>query len=366
MKIALIGAGVDSIPSKKFGAIEMILWNYKRDLERLGHEVVIFNTQNLKEVSTAINNGAFDFVELNYSEYVSFFSKHLEVPFCTVCHSGYITNRKKWSIGYTAVFYDTMKSPGIIALSEDIRQLYIRNGHSGFLRVVRNGIDTEHFTLQEKGNDRAICLGRIEPRKRQAWLANTVRDTVDLDFVGPIQDPTFKALARTQHKGYWMKDEVYKNLSQYSCLVLLSDGEAAPLVVPEALAAGLSIVVSKSAAANLDEQLPFITVLPDDTSDPEVIAQSINDQIKNNTLYRAEIVAYAKHYFDNKAVVSDFMKVVEEFRSVPRPMNNARVPFKEMPLYLLSKCALFVKSTLRSMRLLIGKTSAPAVQENAS
>ena len=348
MKIALIAGGLDDIPSKKFGAIEMILWNYKRDLEALGHEVVIFNTKKLHEIATQINNDNFDFVELNYSEYVSYFSKHLRVPFCTVCHSGYITNKAKWSIGYHSVFYDTMKSPGIICLSPEIQQLYLDAGYKGFVRVVRNGIDTEHFIQKEEGNTRAICLGRIEPRKRQAWLARIMKDRADIDFVGPIQDDTFKAEGRTRHLGYWMKDEVYKNLSQYSCLVLLSDGEAAPLVVPEALAAGLSIVVSKSAAANLDEQLPFITILPDDTSDPEIIAEAINTQIKHNSMYRPDILVYAKSYFDNKAVVADFVRVVEEFRN-QNVKSNFKIPIKKLPIYLLSKCAVFVKGILREV-----------------
>ena len=75
MKIAIIAGGIDNIPSKKFGAIEMIIWNHKLELEKLGHEVVIFNDQNIKAVASEVNNGQFDFVHLNYSEYVSFFSR---------------------------------------------------------------------------------------------------------------------------------------------------------------------------------------------------------------------------------------------------------------------------------------------------
>jgi glycosyltransferase involved in cell wall biosynthesis len=348
MKIALIAGGMDDIPSKKFGAIEMILWNYKRDLESMGHEVLIFNTKNLHEVARKINSGNFDFVELNYSEYVHFFLRHLRVPFCTVCHSGYITNRKKWSIGYNSVFYDTMKCAGVIALSDDIKNLYLKNGYKGFIRVVRNGIDTDNFVPRENGNGRAVCLGRIEPRKRQTWLARLVSDKVDLDFVGPIQDDTFKAEGRTRHMGYWMKHQVYENLSQYSCLALLSDGEAAPLVVPEALAAGLSVVVTRSAAANLDGQLPFVTVLPDDTNDSEVIAHAINTQIENNNRYRPQIVSYARSYFDSKAVAADFITVIEEFKKIDHTnIQKTAVPLSKLPIYVLSRLALKVKSVIR-------------------
>lgn len=359
MKIALIGGGLISIPPKKAGALEMIMWNYKLELEKLGHKVVIFNDQNLDTVASQINNGGFDFVELTYSEYVSFFLKKLKVPFCTNCQSGYITNRKKWSIGYYSVFYDTMKCPGIIASSEDIKKLYIDNGFTGFVRILRNGIDAKNFTLMEKGNNRAVCLGRIEPRKRQAWLASIVSSSVDLDFVGPVQDEDFKVEGRCKYIGYWTKEDVYKNLSEYSCLVLLSDGEAAPLVVPEALAAGLSIVVSKSAAANLDGQLPFISILPDDVSDSKIIAEIINAQIKNNTMYRPQIIEYAKKYFDNSAVVLDFIEVVEEFRNIDHKLNNKYMtPFNKLPIYALSKLALFVKSLMRRLRLIL-KTTDP-------
>ncbi len=350
MKIALIAGGLDTIPSKKFGAIEMILWNYKLDLEKMGHEVVIFNDLDLRAVADAVNTGKFDFVELNYSEYTAFFLRNLKVPFCTVCHSGYITNKKKWSIGYYSVFYDTMRCPGIIALSEAIKQLYVDAGYKGFVRVVRNGIDTSNFVQREKGNDKAICLGRIEPRKRQSWLASIVSDSVDLDFVGPIQDDTFSAKGRCTHIGYWMKHEVYENLSRYSCLVLLSDGEAAPLVVPEALAAGLSVVVTRSAAANLDERLPFVTILPDAISDPDVIAEAINTQIRNNTALRPQIVEYAKNYFNSSAVAKDFLGVVEEFKTAARPKNTFNVPLTIFPIYLVSKCVYFVKNILRFLR----------------
>jgi glycosyltransferase involved in cell wall biosynthesis len=350
MKIALIAGGLLCIPPTKFGAIEMILWNYKLELEKLGHNVVIFNDQNLHRVADEINNGGFDFVHLNYSEYTSYFLQHLKVPFCTTCHSGYITNQDKWSIGYHAVFYDTMKCPGIIALSPVIQQRYSNDGYTGFSRVIRNGIDVSNFILQNSGNGRAVCLGRIEPRKRQTWLASIMSDKVEIDFIGPIEDQLFKAEGRCRYGGYWVKPEVYRNLSQYNCLVLLSDGEAAPLVVPEALAAGLSIVVSRSAAANLDETLPFVSILPDDMTDTQIIAETINEQIKNNSRYRPQIIEYAKSYFDISAVVGDYVTVITEFKSINHTKNTYQVPMRKMPIYLVSRLVHGVKNILRIIR----------------
>ena len=47
-------------------------------------------------------------------------------------------------------------------------------------------------------------------------------------------------------------------------MILLSEGEADPLVVKEALIAGLGVVVSECSAANLDLSKQFITIIPND------------------------------------------------------------------------------------------------------
>jgi hypothetical protein len=52
-------------------------------------------------------------------------------------------------------------------------------------------------------------------------------------------------------------------LTNYGNLVLLSDGEAHSLVLMEALAAGLGIVISEFATANLDLDKEFIDVIPE-------------------------------------------------------------------------------------------------------
>jgi hypothetical protein len=57
--------------------------------------------------------------------------------------------------------------------------------------------------------------------------------------------------------GEWDKETLYKNLTHYGNLVLLSDGEAHPLVCMEALASGLGVVVCEWGKANLDTTQRF-------------------------------------------------------------------------------------------------------------
>ena len=66
----------------------------------------------------------------------------------------------------------------------------------------------------------------------------------------------------------WDKPTLYERLGEYnSCLVLLSESEAAPKVVLEGLAAGLSVVITEACRANLTDE-EFITVIPDEARTP--------------------------------------------------------------------------------------------------
>ena len=51
MKIVLIGPGIMPIPPTGWGAVEILVWDTKIALEKLGHEVLIINTKNGRPVS---------------------------------------------------------------------------------------------------------------------------------------------------------------------------------------------------------------------------------------------------------------------------------------------------------------------------
>jgi len=311
MKIALIGPGLMPIPPIGWGAIEILIWKYYQALTKIGHEVTIFNTTNLKEVVERVNTNEFDFVHVQYDEFINFFLQHCTVPFSITSHYGYILKQEKWSKGYFSIFTDFLCAPHIIALSPTIGQLYLSAGYKGNLSILKNGIDIEQFSFKPTGNGKVLCLGKIEPRKRQAILARMVDCSVEVDFVGPLADKDFKTGKTTVYTGVWSKEEVVKKLTDYSALVLFSDGEAAPLVVVEALAAGLSIVISQSASANLEVK-PYITILKDDEQDREIVIKALHDAVKNNFLYRNDIREYARNSFDNSVILKEYELIIAD------------------------------------------------------
>jgi len=64
MKIVLIGPGIMPIPPTGWGAVEILVWDTKIALEKLGHEVLIINTKNGRQIIDEINNFKPDFVHV--------------------------------------------------------------------------------------------------------------------------------------------------------------------------------------------------------------------------------------------------------------------------------------------------------------
>jgi glycosyltransferase involved in cell wall biosynthesis len=224
----------------------------------------------------------------------------------------------QWDDTFKQEFQFYLNAPGIIALSPLSKKLFLDAGYAGYISTKFNGIDTTKINRQQQGNGKAICLGWIQPRKQQRLFVATVDDNLAIDFVGSLDDPDFVEGATTKYLRVWSLGDVYQRLTEYSCLVLISNGEVAPLVVLEAMAAGLCIFVSESASANLQVK-DFIKVLPDNIlTDPtpenkQIVCESIAKLIEYNQSSRQEIAAYAKENFDFSHPIKNYDRIIHEF-----------------------------------------------------
>jgi hypothetical protein len=324
MKIALVAPGRAEIPSPNMVSIEVIIWNYACELRRLGHEVDIFNTPWIHEAIQAINEGDYDFVQLHVETAAISFNKYLKKPFVVTSHCSWWQEMDAGDFSaypaYNAIFPDLLQAPGAFVISEHIAEVYAKSGYRGFLRVLRNPVEAGMFSFAEKGNGKAICLGAITARKRQAAVAAFLEGVVEVDYVGPYEpdgDSGFSPVGTNCYLGMWTRDEVYRKLTDYSCLILLSASEADPLVVKEALAAGLSLVVAQSGAANLSAE-SFITVLPNDISDPGAVRFAVLEAIKANDMLRPQIREYARERFDYSVMAGLYLAAARDFQAYAR------------------------------------------------
>ena len=69
MRIVIIGPGFMPIPPTGWGAIEILIWDYKQTLEKLGHEVFIVNERSPQNIVNETNSLGADFVHIQYDDY---------------------------------------------------------------------------------------------------------------------------------------------------------------------------------------------------------------------------------------------------------------------------------------------------------
>ena len=323
MKIKLIAHGALPIPPVDWGAVEGTLWHRKLHLERMGHTVDISNSRAIDQAIDLANERAYDFVHCHNEDFVGPCVSHLKRPLAVTSHNGWLhafdpdRDRPEKFGGLSSQFRETMRAPANFVLSERIRQLYVRGGYTGFLRVLRNAVEANEFRVVPRGNGKAVCVGRISRRKRQRMLFEIARNRVRVDFVGPWRRELASDIVEHEHAAYlgvWDKPTLYERLGEYSCLALLSESEGAPKVVLEALAAGLSVVITEACAANLTDE-EFITIIPDGETRPDTIAHAIQSAIDNNPPLRATIRDYAFRRFDYSVVVPEYVRLIEEYLS---------------------------------------------------
>ena len=154
-----------------------------------------------------------------------------------------------------------------------------------------------------------MYLAKIEPRKRQY-----IYQSIDsIEFVGHYTNTT----SFDQNKNYlgeWEHKYKLQHVTDYGNMLLLSDGEnGTPLVIKEALICGLGVVVSQYAAHDLDQSLPFVTVIPNDKwDDIDYVEHKLIENRNTSVKMRNEIRDYGMNNFSWEHLVKLYVKNIEE------------------------------------------------------
>jgi glycosyltransferase involved in cell wall biosynthesis len=311
MKIVLIAPGCMPIPSPGWGAVERIVWDYYELLSSRDYEVVIVNRSDHNGIINECNTHKPDIVHIMYDDHIVVAPGIRCSKIYYTSHFAYLTHPElssKYAGYYWGIFrkvIDNRDRVFLNVISDEIRDLYFRNGFPmERINVIRNSARDDKFIYVETPNkgDRSIYLGKVEYRKAQYKYQNID----NIDFVGNYHDSPFNRNS-IQYKGEWSKDKIYEEMTNYGNLVLLSDGEADPLVVKEALMAGLGVVVSECASANLDRSCEFITVIPDNKRDNlEYVKQEIVKNREKSVKMRNEIRSYAMERFAWSRILDEY------------------------------------------------------------
>ena len=323
MNIALIGPGILPIPPNGWGAVESLIWDYTLELDNLGHTGIITNTQDWDDIISDLNSDTFDFAHLHYDVFYPLLDRiKNETKIKTIgmsSHYPYIDqSHMHQRDGYDKIFDFIIKNDQyfIFCISKkDYRTFKNHGANEDFLILSENGANHKTFTYNEIPllPNKSLYLGQICQRKKQ-WLYQGIEC---IDFVGKIVgqtpfDPTKNYLEE------WSDEEKRSNFTNYGNLVLLSDGEnGTPLVIKEALINGLGVIISKYAAHDLEDGLPFVSVIPDEKlEDVDYIKEQIEENREISLSMRNEIRQYAIDNFSWESLVKLYAENVEKCKSV--------------------------------------------------
>lgn len=298
------------IPPKGWGAVESLVWDYYEELTKLGHEIQIVNTPNHEEIINQVNSFSPDFVHLQYDDLHSVLKKIECNNKAATSHFGYLEQPNLYN-GYWSIYHGFVEGDfKIFCLSPGIAEVYKKGGvPENRIFITPNGARYDLFEYREipKYPEKSIYLAKITDRKKQYLY----QDLFFIDFAGNIDDNRFNT-NRVNYLGEWEKPTLYKNLTDYSNLVLLSDGEAHPLVCCEALMCGLGLVLSEFSTANLDLNLPFIDVIPNEKlNDLDYISNVIKENQKKSILMRNDIRKYGIENFSWESVIKKYEEIIE-------------------------------------------------------
>lgn len=294
------------IPPSGWGAVEILIWDLKETLEKYGHEVFIVNTANPHEIIQKTNDYNADFVHIQYDDFYGVADYIKCENKAITSHFGYLDQINRYDGHYGRIFEGFLKlrNTKIFALSPSIADMYLRYGADPKKTfVVPNGVREDLFRFDEEClyPDRSIYLAKIDQRKRQS----SFQSIPSLYFAGNIADNSFRV--NENYLGEWNKEYLYENLTKYANLVLLSDGEAHPLVCLEAMSSGLGLVISEWATANLDLSLPFIDVIPENKiNDIDYVSNVILKNREKSLSMRKEIREYVIQNFSWTKIVENY------------------------------------------------------------
>lgn len=301
------------IPPTGWGAVEILIYDYYQTLIRNGHTVDIINTPDIHSIIHQANSKEYDFVHIQYDDHFVVIP-HLRCRNIAITsHYGYLTQRHRYDHHYTNIFNNFVNlDVNIFCLAEEISKIYSDSGKSSDkLFVIPNGVRTDLFRYEEecKLPNSSVFLAKIDFRKRQHVFQNIP----NLYFAGNCIEPRFNTNS-PNYLGEWSKPHLYENLTNYANLVLLSDGEAHPLVCMEAMAAGLGLVISEFASYNLDNTLPFIDVIPESQIYDIDYVSSVIEKNRNVSVgMRKDIREYVINNFDwNKIVTEKYIPAIKK------------------------------------------------------
>jgi glycosyltransferase involved in cell wall biosynthesis len=229
-----------------------------------------------------------------------------KIPFVITCHGsdvpGYNPERFGWDHKLLSPVWQFLvrRTPLLISPSESLKQLILRNCPCAKVTVVPNGINLTDYDTAHKQKSILMC-SRILPRKGFQYAIEAIKKIQPDWQVHVVGDgpylPELKRLAADSKTSisFWgwldQKDPRFKQLYETSSIfIMTSEAENFPVVLLEAMSAGLAVITST--AGGCSEVTGDTALLVEPRSSDAIrkqLEKLINSQDLRNHLSRAAL-----------------------------------------------------------------------------
>lgn len=294
-KLLIIGPGVVTVPPKGWGAVETIIAETIPTYTEVGFEVMLINSKAIQDWGKGLVFKP-DVVLVHddiSTRRAAFLYRGASI--IGITHYGMAEFPERWHPSYRQVLCSLNHADIVVALNKRIKHVLENHLQQPTIIVSSNGTNFQPTLVSEQTN-KVICVGKVEPRKRQYELFMSLENSdLQVDFIGEIVDERVKKLlkmsptAKLSFKGAYDRNKLQQELSRYRALILLSEGEGDALVLYEAQAAGLPVIISRGSIGDQDNSLPWVRVL-----DQNAGANEILDELNRISTPRELIADFAR------------------------------------------------------------------------
>ena len=150
MKIAQITPGLIQIPPNGWGAVEKIIWAYKIELEKLGHEVEI-------KYAAEVEKGDYDIIHVHVANLALDLAKR-GIPYIFTMHDHHSEVFGKFSFCYQQNLEAIKSSVLSFVPSEHLLEYF---GNPANLEYLPHGVDADFFKPTDfSGEHKLLCVGK--------------------------------------------------------------------------------------------------------------------------------------------------------------------------------------------------------------
>jgi autotransporter strand-loop-strand O-heptosyltransferase len=306
MRIAQVNLGLLPIPPNSWGAVEKIIWEYKCELEKLGHIVDI-------PYINEIESGMYDIVHVHaWNHALEMYKKG--IPYIYTCHDHHVYLAGK----ETQLYTDNLLAMKLAEVAI-VPAPFLIEYFDGFPIYLEHGVSLKNCTIKkEMKNHKIICVGNngvisnptFDRKGFKYAIEAATKLNLSITVIGPTNNnkqffDKNKNLVRANVdiKYDLTDDQLIDNYTNHTILVHATSIEAGhpPLTILEAASSGLPVITTDCSGELHTTQVE---------RDVEDIVSKIQYVIENYESEKSKTIDSVQK-FDWKNVVSKLDKIYE-------------------------------------------------------